>query len=237
MSFSINRTSFHIFIEFHLGVERCFIEMACAKRINNSYYLYNSQDKYVKPLGKITKEEVNKIVTEWEEKCEKPIPSGEFDIIYADPPWRFETWSEKGKGRSAEQHYTTMQLEDIKNLPVNKLAHKNCILFLWAISPMLPQALDVMESWSFRYKTSLVWVKDKVGLGYYVRARHEYLLIGAKGKGKIPAVTDKWQSVIFAPRREHSKKPDIVYDIIEGSYPDCKYLELFAREKHPGWEA
>lgn len=211
--------------------------MACAKHINNSYYLYNSQDKYVKPLGRITREQASKIVDEWEKRYEISLPDGKFDIIYADPPWRFETWSEKGKGRSAEQHYPTMPLEDIKNLPVNKLADENCILFLWAISPMLPQALDVMKSWGFKYKSSLVWVKDKVGLGYYFRARHEYLFIGANGKGKIPAVTDKWQSVIFASREEHSKKPDIVYDIIEGAYPDCKYLELFAREKHLGWEA
>jgi len=179
--------------------------MACAKYINNSYYLYSSQDKYVKPLGKITEVEANKNVMDWEEKYEKSLPSGEFDVIYADPPWRFETWSEKGKGRSAEQHYSTMSLEDIKKLPVTKLAQKNCMLFLWAISPMLPQALDVMKSWGFIYKTSLVWVKDQVGLGYYFRSRHEYLFIGANGKGKIPAVTDKWQSVIFAPRMEHSK--------------------------------
>ena len=206
--------------------------MAYAKPLNNSYYLYTSQGKYVKPLGKITEEQAKQIADEWEKRNEAAIPNGKFDLIYADPPWRYDF--SKSKSRAIESHYQTMDLKDICNLKIP--AKKDSVLFLWATAPKIKEALKVMESWGFTYKTNLVWIKDKIGMGYHARGRHELLFIGTKGNGKLPAATEKWESVIYAERKEHSKKPRILYDIIEGAYPDCKYLELFAREKHPGWE-
>ena len=83
-----------------------------------------------------------------------------YSIIYADPPWHYETYSKKGQGRAAESHYPTMSLEDIKSLPVSKIAEKDCALFLWATFPCLQEALQVIEAWGFRYKTvAFVWIK------------------------------------------------------------------------------
>jgi N6-adenosine-specific RNA methylase IME4 len=94
-----------------------------------------------------------------------------------------------------------------------------------------------MQKWGFEYKTNLVWVKDKIGTGYYLRGQHELLLIGIKGKIGVPNEADRVSSVLIAPRNEHSQKPQEVYNIIEKMYPNCKYIELFARNKHEGWES
>ena len=104
-----------------------------------------------------------------------------YSVILADPPWAFRAWSNKGMGRSAEQHYSTMRLEDIKALPVADLAAEDCVLFLWATFPMLKEALEVAEAWGFAYKTvAFTWVKENRkspglfwGLGYWTRANAE----------------------------------------------------------------
>ena len=183
----------------------------------------------VKSLGKISREEARKRLEEFKEKME--LPKECFVLIYADPPWRYDF--SKSKSRAIESHYQSMDLEDICKLKIP--AKEDCVLFLWATAPKIQEALKVIESWGFTYKTNFVWVKDKIGMGYHVRGRHELLFIGTKGKGRLPAVTEKWESVIFAARGKHSQKPRIVYDIIEGAYPNCKYLELFARDKRNGW--
>jgi N6-adenosine-specific RNA methylase IME4 len=113
----------------------------------------------------------------------------------------------------------------------------DAVLFLWATNPTLLDALKVMECWGFTYRTNMVWVKDKIGTGFYFRAQHELLLLGIKGKMPAPLEENRPPSVIHAPVREHSRKPDEVYEIIEKMYPNRKYLELFARpeEKRKGW--
>src|SRR5262249_46156584 len=99
-----------------------------------------------------------------------------YGVIYADPPWRFEPYSrESGMDRAADNHSPTMDLAAIKALPVP--AADDCILFLWATAPMLPQALDVMAAWGFTYKSQFVWAKDKIGTGYWNRNQHELLLV------------------------------------------------------------
>ena len=176
-----------------------------------------------------------------ESKSETPeLPAGKFGIIYADPPWKFETWSEKGKGRSAEQHYPTMPLEDIKNLSVNELAYENCALFLWAVSPMLPQALEVMESWGFIYKTvAFTWIKEDTkgdifkGLGFWTRSNAEFCLLGTRGMPKRNS-SDVSQ-IIISKREEHSKKPDEIRDRIVELMGDLPRIELFARNERKGW--
>jgi len=187
-----------------------------------SGFFLRHKDQNIFKLGKITKEKAEWYLKNWQ---------GKFDVIYADPPWQYEHCISKSS--AIETHYRTMDLQDICNLKIP--AKENSVLFLWVPVPLIQQGFKVMNAWGFDYRTNMVWVKDKIGMGYYVRARHELLYIGVKGKGRIPAVTDKWQSVIFAPRLEHSKKPPILYDIIEGAYPDCKYLELFARNERENW--
>jgi hypothetical protein len=118
-----------------------------------------------------------------------PLPTtpGGFGLILADPPWRWTPWSwATGSSRAAENHYGTDPLDVIKALPMPAIAARNCALVLWAISSMLPQALEVMDCWKFTYKTGAVWVKESIGKGYWWRQRHELLLLGIKGKVPAP---------------------------------------------------
>jgi len=157
-----------------------------------------------------------------------------YSVICADPPWRYDF--SQSASREIENQYQTMSLDDICALPVPEICTEDSILFLWATSPKLLEAIKVMEAWGFSYKTSMVWVKDKIGMGYYARQRHELLLIGSKGEIPTPEGPDRPDSVIEAPREEHSKKPDITYDLIEKMYPELERIELFARQQHPGWD-
>jgi len=158
---------------------------------------------------------------------------GRFPVIYADPPWRYDF--APTDSRKIENAYPTMDLEDIKALPVDGVCHDDAVLFLWATSPKLPEAFAVMEAWGFTYRTCMVWVKDKIGMGYYARQKHELLLIGARGNLPVPEPGNRPPSVIEAPRGEHSKKPDETYGIIEAMYPEYTRLELFARRTREGW--
>jgi N6-adenosine-specific RNA methylase IME4 len=166
----------------------------------------------------------------------KPIHGiGKFPIIYADPPWRYDF--SRSTSREIENQYPTMELNDICNLEVAKIANDDCVLFLWATNPKLQEALLVIDSWGFEYKTNMVWVKDKIGMGYYARSQHELLLIATRGNVPVPAAEFRPSSVMYSDRDQHSKKPDGVYEIIEKMYPEYAKVELFARNKRDGWEA
>jgi len=164
-----------------------------------------------------------------------PLPEGVYDVILADPPWMY-TYGGSNRGK-AEMHYPTMTLQQIKDLPVQGNIADNAALFLWVTNPCLPWGLEVMEAWGFIYKTNIVWLKDKIGTGFYTRAQHELLLIGVRGSIGAPADRDRHPSVIHAPRTVHSRKPDEAYSVIEKMYPNRRYLELFARRKRPNWVA
>jgi N6-adenosine-specific RNA methylase IME4 len=157
-----------------------------------------------------------------------------YSVIYADPPWKYDfSFSDS---RAIEEHYPTMELEEIMALPVCDLSAEHSIIFLWCPSAFTMKAGKVMEAWGFEYRTQMVWVKPSIGPGQWVRQQHELLLIGVKGKIPTPEGSDRPASVIVAPREEHSKKPDIVYDLIEKMYPELDRIELFARQQHPGWD-
>jgi len=171
-----------------------------------------------------------------------PLPSGEFNVIYADPPWEYYL---PLRG-APETHYPTMTTEKICELKVP--ASKDAILFLWATNPKLEDALKVIKAWGFEYKTNMVWVKavtskddqiikNQIGTGYYFRGQHELLLVAKKGNISPPDEPDRCTSVLIVPREEHSRKPDVVYEIIENMYPNGKYLELFATSERKGWVA
>ena len=165
-----------------------------------------------------------------------------YDIIYADPPWRFKTYSNKGQGRSAERHYPTMTRDDIKTLPVQEIAGKDCILFLWAIFPCLQEALQVIEAWGFQYKTiAFVWVKknrksDSLfwGMGYWTRANAEVCILATKGHPK--RINSGVHQVVMSNIEEHSKKPNEVRERIVRLVGDFPRVELFARQKVDGWD-
>ena len=168
--------------------------------------------------------------------------TAKFDIIYADPPWNFKTFSQKGKEKkSADCHYGCMDIEDIKSIPVSRIASDDSILFLWVTFPLLREGLETMRSWGFTYKTcGFVWVKRNRkadsyfwGLGYWTRANAELCLIGTKGHPKrecrgISQICD-------ARIMEHSRKPDEIRERIVMLCGDKPRVELFARQRHDGW--
>lgn len=162
-----------------------------------------------------------------------------YGAIYADPAWTFTTRSDKGKDRSPEQHYDCMTLDDIKALPVQDLAAKNCVLLLWTIDTHLPMALDVIKAWGFTYKTKgFNWVKLNkdgtpfTGMGFWTRANPEDCLLATQGSPKRDAKDVR--RLVMSPRREHSRKPDEIRGEIE-RLVSGPYVELFARETKPGW--
>lgn len=164
------------------------------------------------------------------------LPEARFGVIYADPEWKFEAYSdETGMDRAADNHYPTSVLDVIKGRDVGSLAADDCVLFLWATVPMLPQALEVMAAWGFAYKSNFDWRKDQIGTGYWNRNRHEHLLIGTRGKIPAPAMGEQFDSSIEAPVGEHSAKPEKFYEIIETYFPTLPKIELNARVARPGW--
>jgi len=172
-----------------------------------------------------TAKEVDYVVKEMLWIDPPPMPTGEYHVIYADPPWQFDN---SGFDQSAEAHYPTMATEQISQLEIP--ASANSVCFMWATNAMLEDALEVMRAWHFDYKSNLVWIKETgPTIGFYVVSRHELLLIGTKGEHMLPEVRPI--SIIKGEVTIHSKKPASVYDLIESMY-DGPYLELFARLKH-----
>lgn len=173
---------------------------------------------------------------------QRALPEKKYGVIYADPEWRFEPYSrETGMDRAADNHYPTTTTTDIILRPVKKIAAKECVLFLWATAPMLPQALRVMSEWGFEYKTHLIWHKTRNGegrgSGYWFTGEHELLLVGTHGEIPAPA-TAVGPSIIDAPwAGRHSEKPECFAEMIEALYPNLPKIELNARRARPGWDA
>ena len=162
-----------------------------------------------------------------------------YDLIMADPPWRFETYSKAGEEKSPQAHYATMTLDEIGALPVSDLARESCLLWLWCTAPMLPEQLEICVRWGFRPKTMGVWVKTTsggkiaFGTGYILRNAHEPFVIATRGE---PKTTRSERSVIHAALREHSRKPDAAYAMAERLMPKARRADLFSRQKRAGWE-
>jgi len=177
------------------------------------------------------------------EVISKPALEKKYNVVYADPPWQYNTGINT-LDAVTDAHYSTMNLEAVCKYPASLglNVQDNAVLFLWVTNPFLVKALDVVKAWGFEYKSQIVWIKTDLkrpGVGYYVRGRHEMLWICTRGsftpldKNISPPIG----SVLEAPVREHSKKPDEAYSIIETLYPNCTYVELFARGKRDGWES
>ena len=162
------------------------------------------------------------------------LPDSSYSVIYADPPWKYD--HSKSTSRDIENHYPTMTLEEIELLPVRDIAATDSVLFLWATSPKLREAINVLEAWGFKYVTCAVWDKCKIGMGYYFRQQHELLLVGKLGALPTPLPESRVSSVICEARGKHSKKPTRIYGIIEDMYPNERKIELFSRNSRAGWE-
>ena len=173
---------------------------------------------------------------------ELPSVPGGFSTILADPPWRFSNRT----GKVAPEHkrlgrYATMPLEEIKKLPVSQIAAKNAHLYLWIPNALLQEGLEVMKTWGFRYITNIIWAKrrkdggpDGRGVGFYFRNVTEMLLFGVKGSMRTLAPGRSQVNMIETRKREHSRKPDEQYELIESCSPG-PYLEMFARYPQKNW--
>ena len=172
-------------------------------------------------------------------ECQSALPNKKYGVILADPEWRFEPWSRTtGMDRAADNHYPTSCTEIIAARDVPSIAAKDCVLFLWATAPMLPHALLVMAAWGFDYRSQIIWVKERIGTGYWFRNQHEVLLVGVRGKIPAPAMGTQWASIFVAPVIEHSAKPESILDMIEQYFPTLPKIELNRRgPARPGWNA
>jgi len=171
-----------------------------------------------------------------------------YQIIYADPPWQFDyysrDWHKKAlQSRSVYKHYDDMPLEAIKKLPIQQFEDNDCVLFLWAVSLLLPQALEVMKEWGFEYKgIAFTWIKKNKksdslfwGMGRWTRNNPEFCLLGKRGNPK--RISASVHSVVEEKIQDHSKKPIEVRERIVALMGDIPRIELFAREKSDGWDA
>ena len=172
-----------------------------------------------------------------------PFPSKKYNIIYADPAWSFNFSSRKGLSRNAKKRlYTTMQDQDILELPISEIADENCILFLWVLNSKLPLSLNCIERWGFTYKTvAFNWVKTTTknnyhfGGGNWTRSNPEICLLATKGKIKRQSASIR--ELCVSQIREHSRKPDEIRERIVELCGDLPRIELFARQKFDGWDA
>jgi len=178
-----------------------------------------------------------------------PFPNKKYNVIYADPPWQYNNYNyaRTKDGRRAKRgvakEYDVMNIEDIKQLPIQDISDDNCILFLWVTFPFLYEGLNTMKAWGFEYKTcGFNWIKkNKVsdslfwGMGHWTRSNSELCLLGVKGKPK--RMSASVHQVVLSPIGKHSKKPDIVRDKIVELCGDVPRIELFARQHVLGWDA
>jgi len=175
------------------------------------------------------------------------LPNKKYQIIYADPPYPFSSPKyqdgNRGFGNRVEDRYKTMSIKEIKSLKVQDLADRDCILFLWTTDCHLVEALEIIKSWSFKYKTvGFTWVKQyKSGsycynFGAYTLKSTEICLIGLKGKLKNIKKSNNVKGLVFAERTKHSKKPNCIRDKIIELCGDLPRIELFARHKTSGWD-
>lgn len=172
------------------------------------------------------------------------VKDNKYNIIYIDPPWKFKTYSPKGKEKkSAENHYPTMTIEEIYQLDLKRIAKPDCVLFTWVTFPLLKEGLMAIEKWGFEYKTNaFTWVKrNKIadswfwGTGYWTRANAELCLLATIGNPK--RVSRSVHQVLDDRVMRHSKKPQTARDRIVQLCGDLPRIEIFAREQDVGWDA
>ena len=184
-----------------------------------------------------------KVVDLVKESISQDLDSKSYKTILADPPWRFQNRT----GKMAPEHqrlmrYPTMTLDEICNLPIEKISDEDAHLYLWIPNALLSWGLEVMKTWGFEYKTNIVWYKirkdggpDGRGVGFYFRNVTELVLFGVRGSMRTLSAGRRQVNCISTQKREHSRKPDEIYDLIEECSPS-PYLELFARFNRNGWD-
>ena len=168
-----------------------------------------------------------------------------YSVFYADPPWSYDfkeptasPGGSKGSGYSSgvDYYYNTMSIKEIYQLPISQMADKNAVCFMWATNPLMPEAFETMKCWGFKYKTMITWHKERCkGMGYWFRGHTEHLLLGVRGN--VKAFRSLEHNIVKLPVEKHSKKPEYFRQLIERTTTHLpNKIELFAREKHEGWD-
>jgi len=215
----------------YLGVGRTTIERAeavvdAAEDEPEEYgHLVEQMDRSGKVAGAYRRLEVLRQAKELD-AAPPALPTGPFQVIVADPPWRYES------GNSLP--YPTMDIEEIKAIPVAEIADENAILWLWTTNAHLRVAFDVVEAWGFEYRTLLTWVKDRMGTGEWLRGQTEHCMLAIRGKPVF--LRGSHATALEAARREHSRKPEEFYALVEATCPGSK-VELFCRQRRSEWQA
>ena len=164
-----------------------------------------------------------------------------YQVIYADPAWEYNTKECLAKtsilNGELNTHYSTMTLNDLKALDVKGIADKNCMLFLWVVSPMLKEGIDVMEAWGFKYATiAFIWYKQRTNPGHYTMSECEICLVGKRGTIPTPRGARNVRQFLSEMRGKHSAKPNEIRARIETMFPTQNKIELFARKETKGWD-
>src|ERR1700730_3612753 len=214
----------------YLGVGRTTIERAEAvveaaeENPEEFGYLVDQMDRSGKIAGAYRRLEVLKQARDLETATPE-LPTGPFQVIVADPPWRYETGN--------DLPYPTMAIEEIKAMPVQDFADENSILWLWTTTAHLRVAFDIVEAWGFEYRTLLTWAKDRMGTGEWLRGQTEHCMLAVRGKPVF--LHGSHTTLLDAARREHSRKPEEFYALVEATCPGSK-VELFCRQRGQGWK-
>jgi N6-adenosine-specific RNA methylase IME4 len=207
-------------------IERAEAVVEAAEEEPEEYgYLVEQMDRSGKVAGAFRRLTVLKQAKELE-AAPPGLPTGPFQVVVADPPWQYDTGS--------SLPYPTMAIDEIKAMRVSDIADENATLWLWTTNAHLPVAFDVVVAWGFEYKTLLTWVKDRMGTGEWLRGQTEHCILAARGKPVFLHGSDG--TALEAARREHSRKPEEFYALVEKACPGSR-VELFARQQRAGWQA
>lgn len=172
---------------------------------------------------------------------ETPFPDKKYDIIYADPPWQYNTQEVLAKTSILDgkinTHYPTLTIEQLKGLPIHTIRNDACLLFLWVTSPILDVAIETLKVWGFDYSTvGFVWDKKMTNPGHYTMSQVEMCLIGKYGKIPQPRGARNVKQFLSEKRGRHSEKPDTIRQRIEKMFPKQSKIELFARKRYENWD-
>ena len=170
------------------------------------------------------------------------VKEKKYQIIYADPAWQYKSKECLAKksilNGKLNTHYSTMSMNDLKKLPVGGVSDDNCLLFLWVVSPMLDECIDVLKSWGFKYSTiGFIWHKQKTNPGSYTMSECEICLIGKKGNIPTPRGLRNIRQFLSESKTKHSSKPEEIRNRITQMFPTQNKIELFARQKVEGWDS
>jgi len=163
-----------------------------------------------------------------------PLPGGPFRVIVIDPPWRYEATIDSDPGLRGTVPYPDMEVDQVCALPVADLAHQDCIVWLWTTNAFLREAYRCLDAWGFQAKTVLTWDKERIGLGHWLRNVTEHCILAVRGNPVVRLTNQS--TLIREPRREHSRKPEAFYRLVDELCPGSK-LEMFAREARQGWQS